>query len=48
MGFLKKIKTKLEDFLQLEEEWKAWVYTDSDVIIYSMYESYIDVTSCLI
>ena len=23
MVFLKKIKAKLEDFLQLEEEWKA-------------------------
>ena len=23
MGFLKKIKAKLEDFLQFEEEWKA-------------------------
>ena len=24
MGFLEKIKAKLEDLLQLEEEWKAW------------------------
>ena len=25
MGFLKKIKAKFEDFLQLEEEWKACI-----------------------
>ena len=26
MDFLKKVKAKLEDFLHLEEEWKAWKY----------------------
>ena len=30
MCFLKKIKAKLEDFLKLQEEWKAWTFDNID------------------
>ena len=36
MGFLKKLKAKLEDFLQFEEEWEAcFSMSNSGVYLFS-------------